>query len=311
MSSAQDTLIANADSFAAAQKSFTEKLDRLTQGQEQVNTAVPELSLRRYAAPRVPASYMLEQSICLIAQGKKRVVLGENEYVYDANHFLLTSVDLPVVAQVLEASREKPYLGVMLKLDQREIAQMMVNSNLPAPRPQEPGRAIVVSEISLPLLNVFHRLLDLLDEPESIPFLAPHVQQEIIYRLLVGDQGPRLRQMATSGSRSHQIGQAIEWLKNNFEKPLRVAELAAQVGMSTSRFHHHFRELTAMSPLVFQKRVRLNEARQLMLTQFLDASDAAFQVGYESPSQFSREYSRLFGTPPSRDIRRLLATEKS
>jgi AraC-like DNA-binding protein len=248
---------------------------------------------------------MHPSSICLIAQGSKHVMLGEDTYVYDANHFLITSVDLPVVAQIIEASREKPYLGLRLELDQRTVAELMVDSSHALPRTPQAGRAMAVSEIPLPLLNAFQRLIDLLDEPEGIPILAPLAQREIFYRLLVGEQGPRLRQIATAGSHSHQIARAIDWLKDNFSQPLRVDDLAAYSGMSTSSFHHHFRSLTAMSPLQFQKRLRLNEARQLMLTKRLDAATASFQVGYESPSQFSREYSRLFGAPPLRDIKNL------
>lgn len=294
-----------ADDLEIAQQVLAERIARWTKVSDQLTTAIPELIFRRFEAPTEPMNYMLDQSVCLIAQGAKRVLLGEDEYVYDVNSFLITSVDLPVVAQVLQASPEKPYLGLMLKINQREIAQLVVDSNLPLPRKQQASRGMAVSRISLPLINAFLRLTDLLDEPEDIPILGPLVQREIIYRLLMGEQGLRLRQSAATGSRSHQIGRAIEWLKSNFNKPLRVDDLAAYAGMSTSGFHHHFRSLTAMSPLKFQKRLRLNEARQLMLTKQLDASDAAFQVGYESPSQFSREYSRLFGAPPLRDITNL------
>jgi AraC-like DNA-binding protein len=214
-------------------------------------------------------------------------------------------VGLPVVANIIEASGEKPYLGLTLELDLRTIAQLMVDSNQPLPRTLQAGRAMAVSEVPLPLLNAFQRLIYLLDEPEDIPVLAPLVQREIFYRLLVSEQGPRLQQIVTAGSHSHQIARAIDWLKDNFNQPLRVDDLAAYSGMSTSSFHHHFRSLTAMSPLQFQKRLRLNEARQLMLTKRLDAATVSFQVGYESPSQFSREYSRLFGAPPLRDIKNL------
>ena len=248
---------------------------------------------------------MYEPSICLIAQGAKRVLLGDDTYVYDAHHFLITSVDLPTVWQIIEASREKPCLGLRLKLDQREISQLMVDSNLPLPRAQQSSRGMATGEVTLPLLTAFQRLIDLLAEPKDIPILAPIIQREISYRLLVGDQGARLRQMASAGSQSHQIARAIDWLKGNFTQPLRIDDLATQVNMSTSTFHHHFRALTAMSPLQYQKRLRLNEARRLMLTERLDATTAAFQVGYESPSQFSREYNRLFGAPPLRDITNL------
>jgi len=293
------------DDFEIAQQILADRVARWTEGKDQLTTAIPELVFHRFEKPTEPMSYMLEQSVCLIAQGAKRVLLGEDEYAYDVNQFLITSVDLPIVAQILEASSEKPYLGLMLKLNQREIAQLVVDSNLPLPRKQQASRGMAVSKVSLPLINAFLRLTDLLDAPDDIPILAPLIQREIIYRLLVGEQGVRLRQNAATGSRSHQIGRAIDWLKDNFNRQLRVDDLAAFAGMSTSGFHHHFRSLTAMSPLQFQKRLRLNEARQLMLTNNLDASDAAFQVGYESPSQFSREYSRLFGAPPLRDITNL------
>jgi AraC-like DNA-binding protein len=200
--------------------------------------------------------------------------------------------------------RERPCTGLVFKPDQREISQLMADSNLPQPRTQQSGRGIVLGEISLPLLNAFGRLLDLLDEPRVSRF-APIIRRKIFYRLLVGDQGARLRQMASAGSRSQQIARAIDWLKGNFAKPLRIDGLAAQINMSTSTFHHHFRQMTAMSPLQYQKWLRLNEARRLMLAEQQDAAAAAFQVGYESPSQFSREYSRLFGAPPLRDITNL------
>jgi AraC-like DNA-binding protein len=275
---------------------------RWTDKGDQLVTAIPGLSLWRRIEPTQPASGMYEPSICLIAQGAKRLLLGDDTYVYDAHHFLITSVDLPTVWQITEASREKPCLGLRLKLDQREISQLMVDSNLPPPRVQQSSRGMATGEVTLPLLTAFQRLIDLLAEPKDIPILAPIIQREISYRLLVGDQGARLRQMASAGSQSHQIARAIDWLKGNFTRPLRIDDLATQVNMSTSTFHHHFRALTAMSPLQYQKRLRLNDARRLMLTERLDATAAAFQVGYESPSQFSREYSRLFGAPPLRDI---------
>ncbi len=278
---------------------------RLTAGQGVKATGIQALSLIRRDAPTSTTSYMHEPSVCLIAQGAKRVMLGDEVYAYDAHHFLLASVDLPIVGQVIEASPAKPYLGLMLKLDPREIAQLMADSSLPPPRTQHEDRGMAVGELSEPLLCAFLRLLDLLEEPEHIPILAPLVQREILYRLLVGPQGPRLRQIGAAGCRSHQIARAIDWLKANFAQPLRIDDLAGQVRMSTSAFHHHFRALTAMSPLQYQKWLRLHEARKLMLTEQIDAASAAFQVGYESPSQFSREYSRQFGAPPLRDIKNL------
>ena len=289
-------------------RELSAKIAKLTDSQGSKATAVPALSLVRLDAPTETLSYMHEPSICLIAQGAKRVRLGDEAYAYDAHHFLLTSVDLPIVAQVVEASPEKPYLGLKLTLDPREVAQLMADSSLPPPRTQYEDRGMAVGELSDDLLCAFLRLLDLLEEPEHISILAPLVQREILYRLLVGPQGQRLRQIGAAGCRSHQVARAIDWLKENFMEPLRIDDLAARVRMSTSAFHHHFRSLTAMSPLQYQKWLRLHEARRLMLAERLDVADAAFQVGYESPSQFSREYSRLFGAPPLRDVKGLRAT---
>jgi AraC-like DNA-binding protein len=287
---------------AVAREALAKSIARWTDQGDQLETAIPGLSLYRREEPTQPTSGMYEPSICLVAQGAKRVVLGDDAYVYDAHHFLITSVDLPTVWQIVEASPEKPCLGLVMKLDQREISQLMIDSHLPPPRAQQSSRGMAVGLVTLPLLTAFQRLLDMLAEPKDIPILAPLIQREISYRLLVGDIGARLRQIASAGSQSRQIARAIDWLKGNFTMPLRIDDLAMQVNMSTSTFHHHFRALTAMSPLQYQKWLRLNEARRLMLTERLDATTAAFQVGYESPSQFSREYSRLFGAPPLRDI---------
>ncbi len=292
-------------SMEFALEALGKSIARWTDKGEQHVTAVPSLSLFRRDEPTGPISGMYEPSICMVAQGAKRVLLGDDTYVYDAHHYLITSVHLPTIVQIITASREKPYLGLRLKLDQREISQLMVDSNLPPPRAQQSSRGMATGEVTLPLLTAFQRLIDLLAEQKDIPILAPVIQREIIYRLLVGDQGTRLRQIASAGSQSHQIARAIDWLKANFTQPLRIDDLAAQVRMSSSTFHHHFRSMTALSPLQFQKQLRLREARRLMLTEHLDAATAAFQVGYESPSQFSREYNRLFGAPPLRDISNL------
>ena len=245
---------------------------------------------------------MYEPGICLAVQGAKRVLLGNESYVYGARRFLITSVDIPSIVQIIQASRTKPYLGLRLKFDLQEISQLMADSNLPPPGNQPSRRGIATGEITSPLLAAFRRLIDLLDEPQDIPILAPIIQREIYYRLLVGDQGGLLRQITTVGSRSHRISRTISWLKSHFAQPFRIDDLASQVNMSKSTFHHHFQTVTAMSPLQYQKWLRLNEARRLMLTERLDAATASLQVGYESASQFSREYGRLFGAPPLRDI---------
>lgn len=291
--------------------SLKASIAQLTEKGEQHTTAVAGLSLFRRDEPTEPMTGLYEPSICLVAQGAKRVVLGDDTYVYDAHHYLITSVHLPTVVQIIEASRSKPYLGLRLMLDLREVSQLMVDSNLPPPRVQQSSRGMATSEVTLPLLTAFQRLLDLLTEQQDIPILAPIIQREIIYRLLVGDQGERLRQIASAGSQSHQIARAIDWLKSNFSQSFSIDDLAAQASMSSSTFHHHFRSMTALSPLQFQKQLRLQEARRLMLAERMDAANAAFQVGYESPSQFSREYNRMFGAPPLRDITKLRQLSKS
>jgi len=293
------------NNMGTALEALGKSIARWTDRGDQLVTAIPGLSLFQRDEPTQPESRMYEPRICLIAQGAKRVLLGDDTYVYDERHFLITSVNLPTVVQIIKASPEKPCLGIILKLDQREISQLMVDSNLPLSRPQQSSRGMATGEVTLPLLTAFQRLVDLLAEPKDIPILAPIIQREIFYRLLVGDQGARLRQIASAGSQSQQIARAIDWLKDNFTRPLRIDDLATQVNMSTSTFHHHFRTLTAMSPLQYQKWLRLNEARRMMLIENQDAATVAFQVGYESPSQFSREYSRLFGEPPLRDITNL------
>lgn len=301
------------NNMEVALEALVKGIARWTEKGEQFVTAIPGLSLFRRIEPTEPMSGMYEPSICMVAQGAKRVLLGDDTYLYDAHHYLITSVHLPTVVQIIEASQEKPYLGLRLMLDLREISQLMADSNLPPPRTQQSSRGMATGEVTLPLLNAIQRLIDLLAEEKDIPILAPVIQREIIYRLLVGDQGARLRQIASAGSQSHQIARAVDWLKSNFTRSLRIDDLAAQASMSSSTFHHHFRSMTALSPLQYQKQLRLQEARRLMLSEHLDAANAAFQVGYESPSQFSREYNRLFGAPPLRDIanlRQLAAGER-
>lgn len=284
---------------------LSKRIARWTDRSDTIETAIPGLTLWRRDEPTELTCGMYEPSICFTAQGAKRVVLGNDVYVYDSQNYLIASVDLPSVWQVTEASRDCPYLGLVLKLNQREITQLMADSHLPAPRTQQPSRGMATGAVTPPLVNAFVRLMELLDSEEDIPILAPNIQREILYRLLVGDQGARLRQIAVAGSQSQQIARTIEWLMMNFTQPLRIDDLAARSGMSPSTFHHHFRSVTALSPLQYQKQLRLQEARRLMLAEHLDAATAAFQVGYESPSQFSREYSRLFGAPPLRDINNL------
>ncbi|EGR3110548.1 AraC family transcriptional regulator [Vibrio parahaemolyticus] len=292
-------------SRAFATQKLAKLIDRWTGNANQYDTPISGLRFSRWTTPTPPTSYTHNPSICLIAQGRKRVLLGEESFIYDANHFLISSVDLPIIANIIEASEERPYLGLIMELDLTEISQLIVDSELAFAQSKEAQKGIAVGELSESLLDAFVRLAELLDEGQNIKILAPIIKREIFYRLLMSEQGTRLHQIVTAGSHSHQIAKAIDWLKNNFVKPLSVGDLASFTGMSKSSFYTHFRSMTSMTPLQFQKKLRLSEARRLMLTENLDAMAATFKVGYESPSQFSREYSRLFGAPPSKDIKSL------
>ncbi|HAS6599508.1 AraC family transcriptional regulator [Vibrio parahaemolyticus] len=292
-------------SRAFATQKLAKLIDRWTGNANQYDTPISGLRFSRWTTPTPPTSYTHNPSICLIAQGRKRVLLGEESFIYDANHFLISSVDLPIIANIIEASEELPYLGLIMELDLTEISQLIVDSELAFTQSKEAQKGIAVGELSDSLLDAFVRLAELLDEGQNIKILAPIIKREIFYRLLMSEQGTRLHQIVTAGSHSHQIAKAIDWLKNNFVKPLSVGDLASYTGMSKSSFYTHFRSMTSMTPLQFQKKLRLSEARRLMLTENLDAMAATFKVGYESPSQFSREYSRLFGAPPSKDIKSL------
>jgi AraC-like DNA-binding protein len=268
-------------------------------------TDVPGLILVRRTAPTAPCSLTYEPSVIVIAQGRKRVELGRTAFIYDASRFLLTAVDLPVVSRVVEASEAVPCLALSLKLEMPVVREVLSREEIQVAEapPDSPGMA--TGETTVEFLSACCRLVDLLDSPQDIPFLSGLIQREIIYRILRSAEGARLRAIATLGEQSHRTAKAIAWIRTNYARPLRVEDLADIAGMGVSTLHHHFRVLTAMSPLQYQKQVRLQTARGRMLMDGLDAASAAFEVGYESASQFSREYSRYFGQPPMRDIRTL------
>lgn len=252
-----------------------------------------------------------EPSVAILAQGRKRVELGPNTFIYDESRFLLTSVDLPIVSQVIEASEEAPLLALSLKLEMPVVRELLAKEEIPITEVPGDTPAMATGEVTPELLSACCRLVDLLENPHDIPFLSGLLQREIIYRLLSGSAGARLRAIATLGDQSHRTAKAIAWIRTNYSKPLRVEDLADIAGMGVSTFHHHFRLLTAMSPLQYLKQLRLQAARARMLMDGLDAASAAFEVGYESASQFNREYSRFFGRPPQRDVRTLrLATAR-
>jgi AraC-like DNA-binding protein len=266
-------------------------------------TAIPGLSLYRRTAPTPcnPATY--EPSLSVFVQGRKRISMGGTTYLCDQSTFLLTSVDVPVVSQIVTASEQAPLLSLRLALEMPLVREIISREDLPEPVVSSQARGIAVGTTTAELLSACSRLMDLLDTPEDIPFLSNTIQREIVYRLLRGPQGERLRAIATLGDQSQRTAKAIAWLKANFDKPLHVEELADMARMGTSTLHHHFRALTAMSPLQYQKQLRLVAARERMLIEGLDAASAAFEVGYESASQFNREYKRFFGQPPMRDIK--------
>lgn len=293
-------------SLASIQNAMTDVIARHTLGDEDRDTPVPGLAFFRREALTPPCSCMVEPGVVLVTQGAKQMLVGEEAYPYDAERFLINSIDLPASSQVIEASAAKPCFGLVYRLDLRIMTELIAQGGLTPPTGSSTDRCVVPGALSPALLEPMKRLVELVDEPGVIPVLAPLIQREIHFRLLMSDQAARIWQIVSIGSQSQRIARAVEWLKANFTEPLRIEELANRIQMSPSSLHLHFRQLTAMSPLQYQKWLRLNEARRLMLNEGRDAASAAFQVGYESPSQFSREYSRLFGAPPRRDIEDLL-----
>jgi AraC-like DNA-binding protein len=267
------------------------------------DTAVPGLRLSRRTAPSEFLCTTYEPELVVFAQGEKRITVGGTTHFCDGSNFLLTSVDLPVESQIIKASSSEPYLALVLKLEMPVVREILSQDEFLVPEVSFGARGMAVGKTPVELLSACCRLLDLLDTPQDIPFLGGLMQREIIYRVLRGPLGRHLRAIATLGEQSNRTAKAVAWLKANYEKPLRVEELASVAQMGVSTFHHHFRSLTAMSPLQYQKRLRLHVARLRMMTEGKDAASAAFEVGYESASQFNREYSRFFGQPPMRDIK--------
>jgi len=284
---------------------LSQEISRSMGAEETLRTAIPGLTLFQQTAPTSPLQFTCQPSLAVVAQGRKNMMLEEGSFVYDNTRFLLTSLDLPAVSRVLEATKEHPYLCMVMNLDIPVVRDLL--SQLPAPPRSLPseGPAMATGENTPELLDACCRLVELLGRPEDIPIMGGLVQREILYRVLVNSAGARLRAIATLGSRNNRLARSISWIKDNFAKPLRTEELARLAGMGVSTFHTHFRELTLMSPLQYQKRLRLHTARSLMLLDALDAASAAFEVGYESSSQFSRDYRRHFGQPPIRDIHSL------
>lgn len=263
------------------------------------------LRLARSSKTRQKVYGVSNPTFCVIAQGRKEVYLGGNPYQYDPHNYLLATAELPIVSWVIEASEEQPYLGLQLHLNAAVVGAVMVEIGQLPPQNQKTVKAIEVSPLDSTLLDATVRLIRLLDSPIEARVLLPLITREIVYRLLVGEQGHRLRQMTILGGHTHRIAQSVEKICREFDQPLYVEEIARGIGMSVSSFHHHFKEVTAMSPLQFQKQLRLQEAQRLMIGESLDAATAGYRVGYDDASQFNREYKRLFGVTPMRDVERL------
>jgi AraC-like DNA-binding protein len=292
------------DALAAPLQRVIGRLLRHARDGEVLNApALPSLIMVRQDQPQQSICGVYEPCVALVVQGRKRVDIGDRTLVYDARSYFVTPLDLPALATILEASPERPFLSVALRIDMREVAALMLEGALPAAAPV-PGehRAMATGALGAPLLDAFDRLLGLLDEPAHARTLAPLIQREITYRVLTGEVGWRVRHIAAGDGQGRQVARAIDLLRARYTEPLRIEDLARAASMGASTLHHHFKALTGMSPLQYQKQLRLAEARRLMLAERLDAATAAFRVGYESPSQFSREYSRQFGAPPMRDI---------
>jgi AraC-like DNA-binding protein len=272
---------------------------------EDRTTEIPGLTLHRRTALTAPCSATYEPGVAVIAQGRKRVDLGRTTFLYGESRYLLTAVDLPAFSQIVEASEEAPCLAMSLKLEMPVIRELLSREEIQVAEQTSDTHAMATGEVTVEFLSACCRLVELLDAQQDIPFLNGLIQREIVYRILRGPEGARLRAIATLGDQSHRTAKAIAWVRANYAKPLRVEELAQIAGMGVSTLHHHFRALTAMSQVQYQKQLRLQAARGRMLIDGLDAASAGFQVGYESASQFNREYSRFFGQPPMRDIRNL------
>jgi len=280
-------------------------IERYTEKDGYYPTAIPSLSFTRISNVTEPNHGVYNTSLCVIAQGAKEASLAKERYIYNSTDYLVASVDLPVIAQVIEASPEIPYLALKLEIQSNEILEVLRELQMEANKKEGAKRGIFVSRMEQALLDAITRLVQLLDTPDDIPVLAPLIKKEIIYRILQGEHGERLKQIAIEGSSTQQINNVIKHIMQNYEQSFKIEELAEIASMSVSSLYRYFTEVTTMSPIQFQKQLRLQQARSLLLSESANAADVAFRVGYESPSQFSREYSRMFGRPPKEDIKYL------
>lgn len=287
-----------------ALEAFRDAISRHTPSDGTFTTALGFVRLIRCSAPTLPMPVIYEPTVCFVAQGRKRAALGETVLHYDPASFLVATVGLPVTGTVIEATLAQPYLSVQLDLDRPELGELALRHARP-PAADELSQGLRLGAMSPTLLTAVTRLIQLLDTPDDIEALAPLALRELLYRLLTGPMGPTILAMTQADSRQGQIARAIVWIRSHFRESFRIDDVAELAGMSRSTFHEHFKAVTAMSPLEFRNQLRMQEARRLMVSDGLDAARAGFTVGYESPSQFSRDYSRVFGRAPAQDARRL------
>lgn len=277
-------------------------------GQDGVfETVIPSLFIIRRSNVTEPIHSVYKPAFCFIAQGSKEIFLAQERFEYGPSDYLISSMKLPVVGQIIQASSDAPYLSLKLEMTQNQILEVLQDADIQFAQKENAARAMFVGQIESSILDALLRLVRLVEQPYDIPYLAPIYTKEILYKLLQGQYGAALAQIAMEGSSTYRIRDAIDFIIANFDKSLRIEELAETAGMGISTFHRHFKEVTAMSPIQFQKRLRLQEARHLLLSESADAADVAFRLGYESASQFSREYVRMFGFPPREDTNRLRA----
>ncbi len=295
--------VRNAGRIETAREEIVERMSRLLPEDGRIDF-VPGLLLIKSSVPAEPVQSLFQPSFCFVAQGRKRASVGGEVFFYDPFHYLIFTVDLPVAFEIEAPSKELPYLGMSLNLDSALVASVIVESGIRIKKGDASVKAMNVSAIDADLLDAVARLIRIAETPAESKVLAPLVIKEIIYRLLAGGQGARLAHLLTA-SDTRRISKAIGHLREHFDEQLKMEEIARELGMSVSGFHHHFKSVTAMSPLQFQKQIRLQEARRLMLGEELDAASAGFRVGYEDPSYFSRDYKKQFGAPPQRDVTRL------
>ncbi|AIQ18507.1 AraC family transcriptional regulator [Paenibacillus sp. FSL H7-0357] len=287
------------------QKKLAKLIEQFSPKDGVFETAIPNLSIIRYSGVSEPAYRVYKPSYCIIAQGLKEVLLAQERFEYGSADYLIASMNLPVVGQIIRASSETPYLSIKLEFTHDQILEVINEANVRTVPNDNAKRALFVGQMEHSLMDATLRLIELLNRPEDIPYLAPLFTKEILYTLLKGPYGVTLGQIAMEGSNTYRIREVIDHITTNFNQSMRVEELAETASMSLSSFHRNFKEVTGMSPIQFQKQLRLQEARRVLLSESAEAAEVAFRVGYESSSQFSREYSRMFGSPPRSDVKQL------